>query len=158
MSRYTIGIDPGKTGAIVAVDGDGAIAWTWTLEHRTHREIIDLLREHSDCPTIVERQFPVHRQGLGSTFTTAEGYGVLVGIIEALGLSLHLVRAQDWQKEMLAGEGKASGQDLKRLYVGVAERLWPSISFRGPRGGMDDGKAAAALIAEYGRRSLAGRK
>jgi hypothetical protein len=36
----------------------------------------------------------------------------------------------------------------------VAERLWPSISFRGPRGGIDDGKAAACLIAEYGRRTL----
>lgn len=157
MSLYTIGIDPGKTGAIVAVDGDGAIAWTWSLKGRTHREIINLLREHGDCPVILERQFAVHGQGLVSTFTTAEGYGALVGIVEALDMPLHLVRSQEWQRVMLAGEGKASGQDLKRLYVGVAERLWPSISFRGPRGGMGDGKAAAALIAEYGRRSLAGR-
>jgi hypothetical protein len=55
---------------------------------------------------------------------------------------------------MLAGEGKASGPALKRLYVSVAERIWPMISFRGPRGGLDDGKAAACLIAEYGRRTL----
>lgn len=155
MSLYTLGIDPGATGAIVAVDNDGAVAWTWTLKGRTHREIIDLLREFAPCPVTLERQFPVHGQGLTSTFTTAEGYGVLMGIVEALGMPLHLCRAQDWQKVMLAGESKASGQDLKRLYVGVAERLWPSISFRGPRGGMDDGKAAACLIAECGRRTLA---
>ena len=153
-TNYTIGTDPGKTGAIAAVDGDGAVAWTWILKKRTHREIIDLLRAHADCPVMLERQFPVHGQGLTSTFTPAEGYGVLVGIVEALGLPLHLCRAQDWQRVMLAGEGKASGPDLKRLYVGVAERLWPSISFRGPRGGIDDGKAAACLIAEYGRRTL----
>jgi len=154
MSLYTLGIDPGATGAIAAVDGDGAVAWTWTLKDRTHRDIIDLLREHADCPVIVERQFAVHGQGLVSTFTTAEGYGVLTGIIEALGLPLHLVRAQDWQRVMLAGEGKASGPALKRLYVSVAERIWPTISFRGPRGGLDDGKAAACLIAEFGRRTL----
>jgi crossover junction endodeoxyribonuclease RuvC len=157
MSLYTLGIDPGATGAIVAVDNDGMVAWTWSLKGRTHREIIDLLRGHSDCPCVVERQFAMPGQGLSSTFKIGEGYGVLVGIVESLGLPLHLVRPQEWQKAMLAGEGKASGQELKRLYVGVAERLWPSISFRGPRGGMDDGKAAACLIAEYGRRSLAGR-
>lgn len=154
MSNYTIGIDPGATGAIVAVDGDGAVAWTWTLKGRTHRDIIDLLSAHADCPVIIERQYAMHGQGLSSTFTIGYGYGVLMGIVGALGLPLHLCRAQDWQRVMLAGEGKASGPALKRLYVSVAERIWPTISFRGPRGGMDDGKAAACLIAEYGRRTL----
>ena len=154
MSRYTIGIDPGKTGYIAAVDGDGAVAWTWTLKDRTHRDIIDLLSAHADCPVMIERQYPMHGQGLSSTFTIGYGYGVLTGIVESLGMPLHLCRAQDWQKVMLAGEGKASGPALKRLYVGVAERIWPTISFLGPRGGLDDGKAAACLIAEYGRRTL----
>ena len=154
MSLYIIGVDPGKTGCIAAVDNDGAVAWTWTLKNRTHREIIDLLREYEVNLVTIERQFAMHGQGLASTFTIAQGYGVLVGIVEALGMPLHLCRAQEWQRVMLAGEGKAKGPDLKRLYVGVAERLWPSISFRGPRGGIDDGKAAACLIAEYGRRTL----
>jgi len=154
MSLYTIGIDPGKTGAIAAVDGDGAVAWTWIMKGRTHREIIDLLEEMADNPVMMERQISVHGQGLSSTFTTAEGYGFLQGVIQALDMPLHLCRAQDWQRVMLAGEGKASGPALKRLYVSVAERIWPMISFRGPRGGIDDGKAAACLIAEYGRRTL----
>ena len=154
MSLYTIGIDPGKTGCIAAIDGDGAVAWTWIMKGRTTREIVDLLSEHNDAPVIIERQIAVHGQGLTSTFTTAEGYGVLQGIVAALGMPLHLVRAQDWQKIMLRGERKASGADLKRLYVAVAERIWPMINFRGPRGGMNDGKAAACLIAEYGRRTL----
>ena len=154
MSRHIIGIDPGKTGAIAAVDGDGAVVWTWTLKNRTHREIADLLRDHADCPVMIERQIAVHGHGLSSTFTTAEGYGVLIGLVTALYMPLFLCRAQDWQHVMLAGEGKASGLDLKRLYVGVAERLWPTISFRGPKGGLDDGKAAACLIAEYSRRKL----
>lgn len=154
MSIYTIGIDPGKTGAIAAVDNDGAVAWTWIMKGRTHREIIDLLRAHADCPVMIERQYAMHGQGLSSTFTIGYGYGVLIGIVESLVMPLHLCRAQDWQRVMLAGEGKASGPALKRLYVSVAERLWPSISFCGPRGGIDDGKAAACLIAEYGRRTL----
>lgn len=154
MTHYHIGIDPGKTGYIVAIDGDGAVSWTWSLKNRTRREIIELLREHSATPVMVERQFAMHGQGLTSTFTIAEGYGFLLGVCQALDLPLNLCRAQDWQKIMLAGEGKVSGKDLKRLYVSIAERLWPVISFRGPQGGVNDGKAAACLIAEYARRTL----
>jgi hypothetical protein len=58
---------------------------------------------------------------------------------------------------MLRGEPKARGRELKETYTRVAERLWPRIAFRGPRGGLLDGKAAAAMIAEYGRRMLMGK-
>ena len=151
MSIYTIGIDPGKTGAIVALDGDGAVAFSGTRD-----DVVRLLREYEEDiqRVYVERQHTVHGQGLSSTFTLAQDYGEIIGALKALAVSFDLVRAQDWQKVMLRGEPKASGVDLKRQYVAVAERMWPTISFRGPRGGLDDGKAAACLIAEYGRRTL----
>ncbi len=61
-----------------------------------------------------------------------------------------LVRPQDWQRAMLRGEPKAeSRRERLETYVRVAERLWPRVSFRGPRGGLLDGKAAAALIAAF---------
>lgn len=103
MPNYHIGIDPGKTGYIAAIDGDGAVAWTWTLKDRTHRDIIDLLSAHADCPVMIERQYAMRGQGLSSTFTIGFGYGVLTGIVESLGMPLHLCRAQDWQRVMLAG-------------------------------------------------------
>ncbi len=96
----------------------------------------------------------MHGQGLSSTFTIAHDYGEIVGAVEALQLPFELVRPQDWQAMMLRGEGKAKGKELKKSYTRVAERLWPRESFRGPKGGLRDGKAAAALIAEYGRRNF----
>lgn len=151
MTNYHIGIDPGKTGYIVAIDGDGAIAWSCEMPE-TPSMLAGKLREHADCHFIVERQFAMHGQGLSSTFTIGQGYGEILGVLAGIGAGCDLVRAQDWQKVMLRGEPKAKGADLKKLYVAVAERTWPTISFRGPRGGVLDGKAAAALIAEYGRR------
>lgn len=151
MSHYHIGIDPGKTGYIVAIDGDGSVAWSCEMPE-TPTMLAFKLRDHADCPFIVERQFAMHGQGLSSTFTIGQGYGEILGVLAGINAGCNLVRAQDWQRVMLKGEGKAKGADLKRLYVAVAERMWPSISFRGSKGGMRDGKAAAALIAEYGRR------
>ena len=156
MPNYHIGIDPGKTGYIVAIDGDGSIAWSLPMPE-TATVLASKLKDYADCYFIVERQFAMHGQGLSSTFTIAQGYGEILGVLAGIGAGCNLVRSQDWQKVMLRGEGKAKGRDLKRLYVAVAERMWPTISFRGPKGGAQDGKAAAALIAEYGRRVSAGR-
>ena len=126
--------------------------WSRKMPDTTHA-LADVLRG-LDAPVAVERQFSMHGQGLTSTFTIGRGYGEILGALAALNLRHDIIRSQDWQKAMLRGESKATGRDLKRQYVAVAERLWPSISFRGPKGGLLDGKAAAALIAEYARRNL----
>lgn len=153
MSLYTIGIDPGATGYIAFLDGDGEVAFTGTRD-----DVIRLLREHDDDIGVayVERQFVMGIEGRKSLFSIAQDYGEIIGALSALGIAYELVRSQDWQKTMLRGEPKASGKALKSLYVAVASRRWPGVSFRGPKGGLIDGKAAAALIAEYGRRLTGG--
>lgn len=151
-----IGIDPGKTGYVVAVDGDG-VAWSRQMPE-TPTALAELLRDHTDACFFVERQFALHGQGLNSTFTIAQGFGRIEGVLAGLGARLWIIGCKDWQKAMLKGEPKASGKELKAQYVAVAERAWPSIQFRGPKGGLQDGKAAAALMAEYGRRLLMGEK
>lgn len=147
-----VGIDPGQTGWIVAL-GKGM---EWLSDARmpaTATELADVLIDIGYAATWVERQHPVRGQGLGSTYTTAYHAGVIEGVIAALGRPYYLVRAADWQRVMLRGEPRAScAADLKRQYVAVAERMFPGIGFRGPRGGILDGKAAAALIAAYGMR------
>lgn len=151
-----IGIDPGKTGWIVAVDSDG-IVWS-ALMPEDDGGLTNLLRDRSDLFAFIERQQPMPRdkRGVIGGFKSGYGFGRILEAVAGLGMRHQLVRSQDWQKTMLRGEKKASGKELKQTYVRVAERLWPTIEFRGPRGGMIDGKAAAALIAEYGRRLLNG--
>lgn len=151
-----IGIDPGATGYLAAVDSDG-IAWTGPVPTEDGG-LTRFLCGHTDCRVFIERQQPMPRSARGviGGFRSGYGYGRILEAVAALGLSYELVRSQDWQRVMLRGEPKASGKDLKRLYTRVAERLWPKVEFRGPRGGLLDGKAAAALIAEYGRRLIGG--
>jgi len=151
-----IGIDPGATGWIVAVDSDGIV---WSAEMpEADGALTALLRDRAGLFVYVERQQPMPRdkRGVIGGFQSGFGFGRIMEAVAGLGMRHQLVRSQDWQRDMLRGEPKAEGKELKRSYVRVAERLWPSVSFRGPRGGMLDGKAAAALIAEYGRRMLMG--
>jgi hypothetical protein len=152
-----IGIDPGATGYIVALDSDG-IAWSREMPE-TPAQLADALREHAGATVIVERQQPMprDRRGVIGGFKSGQGFGRIEGVLAALNCRVYLVRSQDWQKTVLRGEAKAADRKaLMALYTEVAERMWPTIVFRGPRGGLLDGKAAAALIAEHGRRMLAG--
>ena len=156
MVSAIIGIDPGKTGYLVAVDSDG-IAWSEPMPAEDG-ELTAILRSYDDCRVFVERQQPMSRvqRGVIGGFRLGYGYGRILEAVAGLGLSYELVRSQDWQRVMLRGEPKAKGKELKLTYTRVAWQLWPDISFRGPRGGLLDGKAAAALIAEYGRRLIGG--
>jgi len=152
-----IGIDPGATGWIVAVDSDG-VAWSHEMPAEDGGITAVLGGRAPGQVVVIERQQPMPRdkRGVIGGFRSGYGYGRIMEAAAGLGMRRELVRSQDWMKAMLRGEPKAEGKELKRSYVRVAERLWPSVSFRGPRGGMLDGKAAAALIAEYGRRMLMG--
>jgi hypothetical protein len=89
-------------------------------------------------------------QGVVSMFTFGTGWGQVRGICTGLGIPYQLVRPQEWQREMLAGQPKGSE------YL-VASRLWPLTDWRSsaravkPHSGLVD----AALIAEYCRRRSA---
>lgn len=155
-----IGIDPGRTGHITGIGTDG-IAWSKPLPYIDkiidETALVAIVDEHPDAIYFVERQRGQSLQGLGSVFSTGLNYGIIRGVLAAAKVIRYYVAAADWQKVMLRGEPKVKGSDLlKKQYTSVAERMWPTISFRGPGGGLKDGKAAAALIAEYGRRLLMG--
>jgi len=90
-----------------------------------------------------------------STWTAASVsgrvWGEWVGIVQALGLPLVVVRAQDWQREMLKGEKTKSYAERKAASLKVAGRLFPTFA---PLASVkaNDGIADALLIAEYHRR------
>jgi len=150
-----LGIDPGTTGYIVSVDSDG-IKW-FKQNPKDLGGFFKLLRERDEKVAFVEIQHAMHKQGVVSMFTLGTEYGRILEAVAGLGIRLELVLPKDWQKVMLRGEPKvAKGKELKKTYVRVASRLWPTVDFYGPKGGIRDGLAAAALIAEYGRRRIIG--
>jgi len=94
-------------------------------------------------------------QGTVASFSTGLGYGILRGIISALEIPYTRVHPKTWQKEMFRDMPKT---DTKSMGFIVCSRLWPSVNWlatarsKKPHSGLTD----AALIAEFGRRTLNG--
>jgi len=89
------------------------------------------------------------QQGVVSAFSFGEGKGILYGSAVALGIPLTLVKPNDWKKQMRCPADK-------RATVQRASQLFPALSqlFKGPRGGIFDGRAEACLIALFGAMEL----
>lgn len=144
-----MGIDPGASGAAVVLDGPGAgISAFLDFSGTTPRQRAEWLK----CQMVlgvdrvaVEQVHSMPKQGVKSMFSFGLSTGWLHGVLDALGFSWVTVRPQAWQKGVVPpGGGKGAA-------VLVAERRWPTVAFRGPRGGLLTGRADAALIALWAR-------
>jgi crossover junction endodeoxyribonuclease RuvC len=155
--RSIIGIDPGLAGGLAALTPDGLdlcvmpTVAAGSKRQYDERALVDWLTPHAiaRAHVFIEAVHAMPKQGVASMFTFGAGYGLLRGICAGLGLSYELVRPQEWQRALLAGQPRGSE------YL-VASRLWPTAEWRAsercrtPHSGLVD----AALIAEFGRRKL----
>lgn len=147
------GIDPGKTGALVALDDRRRVlaqhraeAAYCEPEYRTREMARLLAATHADL-VVLERQHPMPKQGLTSTFSIARGFGLWEGIAAALGMPVLVVSAVTWQKLVLRaipGEGKA------RAVLAAENRLPELVLSPGRMRKAHSGLADAACIALYG--------
>jgi len=175
INMMIIGIDPGKTGAITVLNND-AVVEVAIFDMPTIREgkkgkeqidIVELGQIIRNLPTtataFVEAQNALTRfdpslgravpQGAVSNFTLGKGFGaVLMGLAMA-GIPFEEVMPKQWQKYF-----HISGSNTKEQAHGIAKRLFPTLEFTTPRGRLLDGRCDSLLIAEYGRRRLAGEK
>jgi hypothetical protein len=163
MADIVIGIDPGVSGAVAALAGSGRVVavddtpTVWARPGRSRRRAYDvaamraLLARHvvdgALVHAVVEHQQAMPRQGVTSMFSTGFGYGLWVGLLAGLGVPHTVVAPRKWQIAMLAGRG-----DPKARALLAASRLFPELAV--PR--FRHGRADALLLAEYGRRLLAG--
>jgi hypothetical protein len=152
-----IGIDPGLSGALARLE-DGKLTLLEdlpTIRLASGRRVYNVqalalllhrvTRGGQPLWVLLERQHPMPKQGVTSTFSIGYGAGLLEGILATLGVPYELVPAKSWRRVMLAGmpAGKASS-------LIVAARLYPQAEI-----GRHHGRADALLIAEYGRRQHA---
>jgi crossover junction endodeoxyribonuclease RuvC len=156
-----VGIDPGQSGAIAWAKGKKVkvtlmptLNITKTKKELDGQTICKLLKKHKVDHVFIEKVHSMPSQGVTSTFTFAEGYGILIGICMALELPFTLVTPQTWKKAMCTGMPKGS----KDVSIIIAKRLWPKINLLPtPRCKKEsDGMADALCIAEYGKRLLTG--
>lgn len=167
MMTYYIGIDCGLHGSVACLNQDGEIlaladtpitmVKSGKKNKNTYRvqDMVKILEPYSYgvCVThvAIEKQFPLMGQGLSSTFSTGNGYGLWEGIVAAMGFSYTLITSQKWKKEMMAGMGKEKAASCVR-----AQQLYPQAELFTARGRALDGRGDALLIATYLKQSLSG--
>ena len=141
-----IGIDPGKSGAMIVMNGDATVALRTPFDQTAYRDVLAAL-DPSRSFAIVEHVGAMPGQGSVSMFHFGENFGFIQGLLAAFQIPFELVRPQKWKKEF-------SCTSDKNTSIAVAKRLFPAFNLkRTPKCTKDDdGLAEALLMAEYGRR------
>lgn len=148
-----IGIDPGCHGAIVVL--------TDQLEYVTHlimptvkvgtktrvngAAVASFLRTHTILHThvFIEQVGAMPGQGVSSMFTFGHACGVVVGVLEGLGIPYTMVTPQSWKKKAgLIGQDKDAARSR-------AIQLYPELRIL-DQVGKGQAIADALLIARFG--------
>lgn len=167
--KIVVGIDPGKTGAAVALDMDGkAIEWIaadhpeegYTVKARGGALYIPSrmalwLQELSDSydvvRVVIEKQQARPMEGRSSIFTTGYGFGMWIGILAALRYSYSVEHPATWTRGVFGSKPK--GDERKARAITTAAARVPSLPLTwGRRKKPHDGLADAACLALYGMR------
>lgn len=161
-----VGIDPGTSGAIVAIDADHRVViaeQTPTLgvgKGRSRKLIMDeiatwtMLSSLPDgCVVALEKAQSMPGQGVSSTFGYGVGYGAwrmaLTVLARQRGWAWHLVHPTTWNKAVLRD---IEGDDTKARAVLRCQRTLPGLDLmpgdkRKPHTGLADA-GCLALFAE----------
>lgn len=148
-----IGIDPGCSGALVVMDGEGrhvahllmptikvgaksrvngAAVGAFLLEHVT-----------ADSHAYLEQVGAMPGQGVSSMFTFGHAAGVVEGLLQGLGIPYTLVAPQAWKKRAgLIGKDKDAARSR-------AIQLYPELRVLDLKG-KGQAVADALLIARFG--------
>ena len=155
-----VGIDPGNSGALAFFDVEGctiSIIDMPTFEFETTKKrvtidpyaIVAEMQQHTIAHIYMEEVYSSPQMGVVSSFNFGEGKGKILGIAAALGAPITQVKPARWKKDMkVPADKRAAVQRASQLFPGAAPR------FKGPRGGVFDGRAEAALLALYGALEL----
>ena len=141
-----LGIDPGASGAIVALSMD-VEQRTVTMFKLSQTEADIAVWLEGLCDQVmphafIERVHSMPKQGVSSSFKFGQSYGFLRGLLCGFAIPFEEVSPQKWQREMgclTGGKKNVSKQKAQQLF---------------PREKITHATADALLIAEYGRRVL----
>lgn len=165
-----IGIDPGKSGAVVALDLAGnPVEWMaadhpdegYTVKSKGPREYVPQvmslwLRDRLDVKlVIIEAQRAMPMEGRSSVLTTGYGWGLWVGLCAGLGIPYRVVPPQTWMRAVI-GARPAKGEKKARSIIEAGARV-PALPLTwGRKTKPHDGLADAALMAVYALQQLRG--
>ena len=140
MTAGTIGIDPGMSGGLAYITADTVIVSKMGATERDTFEILQAYADHQPTMAYIESVHSMPRQGVASSFKFGVNYGLLRGMLIALGIPFETVTPLTWQKLM-----RCQTKGDKNVTKAKAQELFPHIK-------ITHNIADALLIAEYGRR------
>lgn len=154
-----LGIDPGLTGAVALIDGNGELLSmhdtpTLLVKGAKNRHVylepamITILESCKDTGNLllvgIENVHAMPAQGVTSMFSMGMGFGLWLGMITTMRMPYTRVEPLAWKKKM----GIVAKSD-KNASIIRALQLFPSASLTRKK---DHGRADALLLAEYARR------
>lgn len=178
MALTYIGVDCGLSGALGFILEDkvfGTPMPTFWRELKSGKrrkqydeiKIRGILKAQSPAFVTLEEQFPMPmtrfdkrqgkevRQGAVSVFSTGYGYGMFMGLLCGLDITMEEVHAKTWQKEFFKRD---MSKTTKEQALEAVNALYPNVDLyateRSKRA--HDGIVDAILIAEWRRRKIKG--
>lgn len=146
------GIDPGASGAIAFVTG-GCLSLhscpVFESGRVNHAGMARLLQENDVTKfAMIEEVGARPGQGVCSMFSFGLNYGAWLQGLACSGIPTRRIRPQEWKRAVGVTADKATS-------VKKAQQLFPlnAREFVGPRGGLLDGFAEAALLAWLAQRT-----
>lgn len=152
---YIIGVDPGMSGAIAIIDTRKGLVDAIdmptveiqvgkAMKRRVAPEVIaSELRTYAPyAVAYIEKVSAMPGQGVSSMFAFGEAYGLVRGVLAGMGIPCTAVTPAVWTKAMRVAGGKDGSRQR-------AMELWPDKAALFKRV-KDDGRADAALIAQWG--------
>jgi crossover junction endodeoxyribonuclease RuvC len=155
-----VGVDPGLSGAFAFLNIEECtirLVDMPTFEFETNKRrvkidpytIVNELRAQELLHVYLEEVYASPQMGVVSAFSFGEGKGMIEGIVAGLGVPLTQVKPARWKKDMrVPADKRAACMRASQLIPGAASH------FKGPRGGILDGRAEAAILALYGALEL----
>ncbi|MFH1499883.1 MAG: hypothetical protein ABII82_18890 [Verrucomicrobiota bacterium] len=155
MTVTVMGIDPGLSGAVARFVADELVVLDMpTVEIKRGgrkkrdidiRQLYDIIAVPWAVPQHVylEKAGAMPGQGVSSMFAYGKGYGVILGLLTALGIPYTEVPPATWKRALRVPAGKDGARARASQLMPTAAHQWPLKKH--------DGRAEAALLACYGR-------
>lgn len=155
---FVIGIDPGASGAVAILQHDGKFVQVFDMptvevkvggkaKRRISPEmLVAELKLYTDEGAVawIEHVSAMPGQGVSSMFAFGESFGIARGVLAGLRVPTYTVPPAVWKRALQLNSGKDGSRSK-------AAQMWPASAGEFKRV-KDDGRAEAALIAEYGRK------
>lgn len=154
MSKFIVGIDPGKSGGWSLFNFETKLVTADKLpiagKELDIRRLIAKLGELTNYKfdtiiAIIEEVHAMPKQGVSSMFTFGKGFGKLIGMFEAVGAKIQYVRPSTWKKKVLFDTKKDKYAAIDFVTSNFDVKLIPD-GCRKP----SDGIADAVCIMHYG--------